>query len=126
MIHLSSDKEDIIMKIYILLIVALFVCGCSGLQIDEVTRGGENNEIETRTERVGYTIYAPKVYIHLENQVQAAACKISTFPLPDMDKEHKIRFIGAIGKSDVKVTIKDGWMLEKINVVTDNTEIFQK
>ena len=129
------------MKIKGNLIVFLFLlmlAGCAGTYIKPITVETAQKAHTTGTDDKGYIVYSPVVIVEIKEGVlclkqdadgkcleSKIVCKISEKPilLPDYSKPFLIRPQAGFGKTDVEISIVDGWQLGKVLDKSDNTAV---
>lgn len=126
-------KGNLILFLFLLMLV-----GCAGTYIKPITADRAQKAHTTGTDDKGYIVYGPVVIVEIKEDTiclkQDAAgkcsepkivCKISEKPilLPDYSKPFLIRPQAGFGKTDVEISIVDGWRLDKVTDKSDNTAV---
>ncbi|MBA3019095.1 MAG: hypothetical protein KJ550_00350 [Proteobacteria bacterium] len=125
-------------KITLLFLFLLMFAGCAGIDIKPITAERAQNAHETGTDDKGYIVYSPLVIIEIKEEAicieknASGTCVKSeigykaekfTDLLPDYSKPFLVRPRSGFGKTDVELSIKDGWCLDSVKDKSDNTAV---
>ena len=127
------------MKRLFIIFVGLFIfAGCAGTYIKPISAERAQNAHTTDTDDKGYIVYSPVVIVEIKEDTiclkkdadgkcsePKIVCKISEKPilLPDYSKPFLVRPQAGFGKTDVEISIVDGWRLDKVTDKSDNTAV---
>lgn len=125
-------------KIFIIFVGLFILTGCAGTYIKPITAEMAQKAHTTGTDDKGYIVYSPVVIVEIKEDAiclkkdadgkcsePKIVCKISEKPilLPDYSKPFLIRPQSGFGKTDVEISIVDGWQLGKVSDKSDNTAV---
>lgn len=123
-------------KIFIIFVGLFILVGCAGAYIKPISAERARNAHTTDTDDKGYIVYSPAVIVEIKEDAicpkkdaecskPKIICKISEKPilLPDYGKPFLIRPQSGFGKTDVEISIVDGWQLGKVTDKSDNTAV---
>lgn len=124
---------------YVLILAMLaLLAGCAGIDIKPITAERAQKSHTTGTDDKGYIVYSPAVIVEIKEDTiclkqdaggkcsePKIVCKISEKPilLPDYSKPFLVRPQSGFGKTDVELSIADGWRLDKVTDKSDNTAV---
>ena len=127
-----------IRKITLSFLFLLMVAGCAGIDIKPITAERAKNAHETGTDDKGYIVYSPVVIVEIKAEAicieknASGTCVKSeigykaekfTDLLPDYSKPFLVRPRSGFGKTDVELSIKDGWCLDSVKDKSDNAAV---
>lgn len=125
-------------KIFIIFVGLFILVGCTVAYIKPISAERARNAHTTDTDDKGYIVYSPAVIVEIKEDAicpkkdadgkcsePKIVCKISDKPilLPDYSKPFLIRPQSGFGKTNVEISINDGWMLGKVTDKSDNTAV---
>lgn len=125
-------------KITLLFLFLLMFAGCAGIDIKPITADRAKNAHNTGTDDKGYIVYSPVVIIEIKEEAicleqdangkcvkSKTVCKAEKLPylLPDYSKPFLVRPQSGFGKTDVELSIKDGWCLDSVKDKSDNAAV---
>ena len=102
-------------RLVVLFVVVGLVGGCAGYKVEENGRG------------CGYDVYAPEPYLlATPGTVSATTTLTYTYSivwLPNYGKRYRVHSWAGLGKANFTFIFKEGWKLEGITDVSDNSGI---
>lgn len=121
--------------------LCIAITGCAGLTIEAIPGDAVSGARDDRP-RVGYVVYEP-VIVYQKTPVKAyvaflndGTCQgdgyrdvcrfIGPILLPDKTRPYSLTPHVGLGKADINVQIKDGWMLSELSEKSDNTAILDR
>lgn len=123
--------------------VAAFLCvaiaGCAGLTIEAISTTDVVGAREGRS-NVGYVVYEPVIVYQktkpcvefdadgtCTRYANGSGCQfVGPILLPDETRPYSVTPHVGLGKSDINVQIKNGWMLAEFSDKSDNTAILDR